>query len=73
MCLHVAINGKNSAGAILHFELYPPLSVPLISSNNVNTVEWLVSVPAVQVFVVSALTILFGIASRDYTFDEVFL
>jgi len=25
------------------FELYPPLSISLISSNNVNTFEWLVS------------------------------
>jgi len=30
----------------------------------------LVSVPAVQVFSSSALTICFGLAGRDYTFDE---
>jgi len=35
-----------------------------------NTVEWLVSVSAVRVFVGSALTISFSIA-RDYTFDGV--
>jgi len=41
----------------------------LSSSGNVNIVEWLVSMPVVRVFVGSALTISFGLASRDYTFD----
>jgi len=39
------------------------------SSSNVNIVEWLVSMPAVRVFVGSSLTISFDLASRDYTFD----
>jgi len=39
------------------------------SSGNVNTVEWLVSMPAVQVFVDSALTICFGSEWSDGTFD----
>jgi len=39
------------------------------SSSNVNIVEWLVSLPAVRVFVGSSLTISFGFASGDYTFD----
>ena len=43
--------------------------ITLSSSCNVNIVEWLVSMPAVRVFVGSALTISFGLASRDYTFD----
>ena len=71
--LYVVINGKSSAEANLHFELYPPLSISLISSNNVNTVEWLVSVSAARVFVGSALSISFSIASRDYTFDGILL
>jgi len=41
----------------------------LSSSGNVNIVEWLVSMPVVRVFAGSALTISFGLASRDYTFD----
>ena len=45
----------------------PPIT--LSSSSNVNIVEWLVSMPAVRVFAGSALTISFGLASRDYTFD----
>ena len=35
-----------------------------------NIVEWLVSVPAVQLFLGSALTISFGLACRGYTFDR---
>ena len=35
-----------------------------------NIVEWLVSIPAVQLFLASALTISFGLASRGYTFDR---
>jgi len=34
--------------------------VTLSSSSNVNTVEWLVSIPVVRVFVGSALTVSFG-------------
>jgi len=65
------MNGKSSAGAILHFELYPPLIISLIYSNNVNTVEWLVS--AVRVFFGSALTISFSIATVvDFTHLIVF-
>jgi len=54
------------------FNMYRPECV-CYTSNNVNTVEWLVSVSAVLVFVGSALTISFSIASRDYTFDGVLL
>jgi len=43
--------------------------ITLSSSTNVNIVEWSGSMPAVGVFVGSSLTISFGIASRDYTFD----
>ena len=35
-----------------------------------NIVEWLVSTTAVRVFVGSALTLFFGLASRGYTFDR---
>jgi len=41
----------------------------LSSRSNVNIVEWLVSMSAVRVFVGSALTNSFGLASRDFTFD----
>jgi len=34
--------------------------IPLSFSSNVNIVEWLVSMPAVRLFVGSALTISFG-------------
>jgi len=36
----------------------------LSSSSNVNLVEWLVSMPAAGLFVGSALTTSFGVASR---------
>jgi len=36
----------------------------------VNIVEWLVSMPAVRLLVASVLTISFGLACRDYTFDR---
>jgi len=36
----------------------------------VNIVEWLVSMPAVRLFVVSAHTISFSLACRGYTFDR---
>jgi len=75
---------QNSARTIFQFELYPPLftsmtvfwlsfftyNVEFYSSSNVNIVEWLVSIPAVQLFLASALTISFGLASRGYTFDR---
>ena len=35
-----------------------------------NIFEWLVSMPAVRGFGGSSLTISFGLASRDYTFDR---
>jgi len=40
------------------------------SSSNVNIVEWLGPMPAVRLFVGSALTISFGLACRGYTFDR---
>jgi len=45
--------------------------ITLNSTSNVNTVEWLVSIPAVQVFVDSAVSVCFGSAwaRRDDTFD----
>ena len=43
--------------------------ITLSSGSNVNIVEWLVSMPAVRMFGGSSLTISFGLASRDYTFD----
>jgi len=42
----------------------------LNSSSNVSIVEWLVSLPAVRLFVGSALTLSIGLASRDYTIDR---
>jgi len=42
----------------------------LSSSSNVNIVEWLESMPAVQLFVGSALTVSFGLACRACTFDR---
>jgi len=44
--------------------------ITLSSSSNVNTSEWLVSMPAVRLFVSSALTISFGLACGGYTFDR---
>ena len=35
-----------------------------------NIVEWLVSMPAVRLFVGSALTVSFGLACRGYAFDR---
>ena len=43
--------------------------ITLSSGSNVNIVEWLVSLLAVGMFGGSSLTISFGLASRDYTFD----
>jgi len=67
------IKCKNSAGTILHFELYPLLftyNVEVYSSSDVNIVECLVSMPAVRFFIGSALTIFFGLACRGYTFER---
>jgi len=36
----------------------------------VNIVEWLMSIPAVQLFVDSAFTISFDLACRGYTFNR---
>jgi len=44
--------------------------VTLGSSSNVNTIELLVSMPAVRLFVGSTLTISFGLACRGNTFDR---
>ena len=44
--------------------------ITLSFSGNVNIVEWLVSMPAVRLFVGSALSISFGLACRGYTFDR---
>jgi len=60
---------QNTAWTILQFE-YLCSHIRLTSSGNVNIVEWLVSVPAVRLFVDSALTISFPLASRGYTFDR---
>jgi len=50
------------------FHLCP--HIRLNSSSNVYIVEWLVSMTAARVFVGFALTLPFGLASRDYTFDR---
>jgi len=42
----------------------------MLSCSNVYIVEWIVFMPAMRVFVGSALNISFGLACRDYTFDE---
>jgi len=44
----------------------------LITSCKVNVVQWLVSMPAVQLVFSSLLTIYFGLASRDGTFGNTF-
>ena len=44
--------------------------ITLSSSSNVNTVEWLMCMPAVRLFVGFALTISFGLACTGYTFDR---
>ena len=44
--------------------------ITLRSSSNVNIVEWLVSMPAVRLFVGSVLIISFGLDCRGYTFDR---
>ena len=64
---------QNSTGTIFQFELDPPLftyNAEFYSSSNVNIAEWWVSIPAVQLFLGSALTIFFGLACRGYTFDR---
>ena len=45
-------------------------NITLRSSSNVNIVEWLVSMTAVQLFVGPAFSISFGFACRGYTFDR---
>jgi len=42
----------------------------LSSSSNVKIVEWLVSMSTARLFVGSALTISFGLACRDHTFER---
>ena len=44
--------------------------ITLSSSSNVNTVEWLVCMAVVRLFVGSAVTISFGLACRGCTFDR---
>ena len=44
--------------------------ITLSFSSNVNIVECLVSVPAVRLFIGSVLTISFGLACRNYTFNR---
>jgi len=44
--------------------------ITLRFSSNENIVEWLVSVPAVRLFVGSAQTISFGLACRGYTYNR---
>ena len=39
-------------------------------ASNVNQVEWLMSMPAVRLFLGSSLTISFDIPCRRYTFDK---
>jgi len=46
------------------------LHITLSFSSNVNIVECLVSMLAVRLFVGSVLTISFGLACRDYTFNR---
>jgi len=45
--------------------------ITLSSCSNVNIVKWLVSMPAVRLFVGSSLTVSFGLACRGYTFGEI--
>jgi len=60
--LRYAAHTQSSFGQLWH--------ITLRSSSNVNIVEWLMSFPAVRLFVGSALTIFFGLGCRDYTFDR---
>ena len=59
-CVYFATRGTTSAGTILPFEQYPALYTYRVrdTSNMLNVVEWLVSIPAVRVVVGSALTII---------------
>jgi len=50
--------------------IYRCSHITLSFSSNVSIVEWLVSMPAVRLFVGSALTISFGLACRGYTFNR---
>jgi len=47
-----------------------PWYITLSSSSSVNIDEWLVSMPAMRLFVGSALTISFDLACRRYTCDR---
>jgi len=53
--VYFAANSKTSAGDILSFELYPALS--RYKAEFVTLAVWEVSIPAVQVIVGSALSI----------------
>jgi len=72
MVMHIfAINDKSSAGTILLcIQLCPDSTYSVrITSNKVNIVKVLVSMPAVHAFSSSALTLCFGLAGKDHTFD----
>jgi len=61
-----ALLGEFCNSNCIHLYAYITLS----STSNANIVEWLVSaIPAMLVFADSALTICFGSARRDNTFD----
>ena len=63
--MHFAIKCKNSAGTVLQFE-HLCSNIRLSSSSNVNIIA---SMPAVRLFIGSALTMSFGLACRGYPFD----
>ena len=50
--------------------LCSPTTFSKSSSNNVKLVVWLVLMSAVRLFVGSTLTISFGLACKDCTFDR---
>jgi len=64
-------NAKTLLGLFCHSNCIHRCShITLSFSSNVNTVEWLVCMSVMRLFVGSALTITFGLACRGYTFDR---
>jgi len=70
MVVHILpSNAKTLLGIFCNSNcIYLCSHITLSFSSNVNMVEWLVSMPAVRLFVGSTFTISFGLACRGYTF-----
>ena len=72
MVVHILpLNAKTLLGLFCNSNCIHLCShITLSFCSNVNMVEWLVSMPAVRLFICTTLTIFFGLAYRGYTFDR---